>query len=234
MSRYQHLFFDLDHTLWDFRGNSRETLAELVDTHRLVDRGIPDAEAFIAVYEEINHALWTQHGSGRMPKEVLRVLRFRSALQHFGITDGRLPGVLSEEYLDICPRKQGLMPGAAELLHGLEDRFKLHIITNGFEETQAMKLRSCGLDRHFDLVLTSERAGAAKPSTAIFDEALRRSGASAGQSLMIGDNVEADMQGARNAGWDHVHYTAETEPDLLATYRVAHLAELSGILLGGD
>lgn len=229
--RYQHLFFDLDHTLWDFRGNSRETLHELVVSHGLLEKGVPDANAFVDVYEEINHALWAQHGSGRMPKEVLRVLRFRSALQRFGITDGRLAGTLSEEYLEICPRKQRLMPGARELLLTLEERYRLHIITNGFEETQAVKLKSSGLEAHFDVVLTSEKAGAAKPHAAIFHEALRRTGASAEESLMIGDSVEADMQGARNAGWDHAHYSAETEPDLLATYRIAHLSDLRALLI---
>lgn len=231
MSRYKHLFFDLDHTLWDFRGNSRETLMELVEHHGLIARGIPDATAFISVYEEINHALWADHGAGRMPKEVLRVLRFRSALQRFGITDNRLPALLSEDYLALCPKKPGLMPGARELIHALLDRYRLHIITNGFEEVQHVKLSSAGLNGHFDVVLTSERAGAAKPSPRIFEEALRQAGASASESLMIGDNVEADMQGARNAGWDHAHYTAETEPDLLATYRIAHLADLTGLLL---
>lgn len=231
MKRYQHLFFDLDHTLWDFRGNSRETLHELVNSHGLLERGVPDASAFVDVYEEINHDLWAQHGSGRMPKEVLRVLRFRSALQRFGIADGRLAGKLSEAYLEICPRKQRLMPGARELLLELEDRYRLHIITNGFEETQAVKLRSSGLEAHFDVVLTSEKAGAAKPHAAIFNEALRLTGASAEGSLMIGDSVEADMQGARSAGWDHAHYSAETEPDLLATYRIAHLADLRPLLI---
>ncbi|MBK9177302.1 MAG: noncanonical pyrimidine nucleotidase, YjjG family [Flavobacteriales bacterium] len=231
MSTYKHLFFDLDHTLWDFRGNSRETLRELVGQHDLLARGIPDSEAFISVYEEINHALWADHGAGRMPKEVLRVLRFRSALQRFGITDNRLPASLSEDYLAQCPRKPGLMPGARELIHALEGRFRMHIITNGFEEVQQVKLASAGLDAHFDVVLTSERAGAAKPSQRIFQEALRQAGANATESLMIGDNVEADMQGARNAGWDHAHYTAETEPDLLATYRIAHLADLGSLLL---
>lgn len=231
MKRYGHLFFDLDHTLWDFRTNSRETLRELIVAHGLLDRGITSAEDFIAVYEEINRALWSQLSTGRMPKEVLRVLRFRTALQRFGITDGRLPGLLSEEYLEHCPRKSALMPGAAKLLDELSGRYHLHIITNGFEETQAVKLRSSGLHGLFDVVLTSERAGAAKPHAAIFDEALRRSGAVAEESLMIGDNVDADMQGARNAGWDHAHYTAETEPDLQATYRIAHLSELRALLV---
>jgi putative hydrolase of the HAD superfamily len=231
VKRYEHLFFDLDHTLWDFRANSRETLGELVSAHALLDRGIPDAQAFISVFEELNAKLWKEHGAGRMPKEVLRVLRFRSALQHFGITDGRLASVLSADYLAICPKKPGLMPGAREVIDALRDTHRMHIITNGFDEVQRVKLASCGLHGSFDVVLSSERAGSAKPDPRIFEEALRRSGARAEESLMIGDSAEADMLGARRAGWDHAHYTAEAEPDLLATYRIGRLTDLLGLLL---
>jgi len=230
VKRYTHLFFDLDHTLWDFRTNSREALGELVATHELVARGVPDAPAFITVFEELNAALWKEHGAGRMPKEVLRVLRFRSALLRFGIADGRLASTLSVDYLVICPQKPGLMPGAREVIDAVRERHRLHIITNGFDEVQRVKLQSCGLHDAFDVVLTSERAGAAKPDPRIFEEALKRSGARAEESLMIGDNAEADMLGARRAGWDHAHYTAETEPDLLATYRINHLSGLLGLL----
>lgn len=231
VNRYRHLFFDLDHTLWDFRSNSRATLRELVRAHGIAERGAPDAEAFIAVFEEVNARLWKEHGAGRMPKEVLRVLRFRAALQHFGIADGRLASTLSSDYLEHCPRKPGLMPGAMEALAALAPGHRLHIITNGFDEVQRVKLACSGLAPYFNVVLSSERAGAAKPDARIFAEALRRSGARADESLMIGDSAEADMLGARNAGWDHAHYTAETAPDLLATYRIGRLTDLLGLLL---
>lgn len=230
MKRYRHLFFDLDHTLWDFRANSRETLRDLFTEERLAARGVPDADAFIAVYEEINHKLWAEHGAGRMPKEVMRVLRFRSALQRFGVVDGRLPGRLSQEYLARCPLKPLLMPGALELLDALHGRYRMHIITNGFDEVQHLKLATSGIADRFDLVLTSERAGAAKPHAAVFERALERTGAKAAESLMIGDNADTDMLGARNAGWDHAHYHAETEPDPMATYRFGHHDELRRLL----
>jgi len=230
MKRYRHLFFDLDHTLWDFHTNSRATLSELVTDQGLIGRGLPSTEEFIAAFEEVNRALWAEHGAGRMPKEVLRVLRFRTALQRFGITDGRLPQRLSESYLERCPRKTALMPGALEMLNEAARGHRLHIITNGFEEVQHVKLEQSGLSAHFDLVLTSERAGAAKPHAVIFKEALKRTGARAEESVMIGDNAGTDMLGARNAGWDQIHYTAETEPDALATHRVAHHDDLRRLL----
>ena len=231
VSRYRHLFFDLDHTLWDFTTNSRATLRELHRVEGLSDAGVPDADVFIAQYEAINHALWAEYGSGRMPKEVLRVLRFRRVLGGFNNVDGRLAERLSRGYIEQCPLRTELMPGARELLAALTGRYSMHIITNGFDEVQAIKLRNSGLREYFDVVLTSERAGAAKPDVRIFEKAMERSCAARAECLMIGDNVGADMEGARRAGWDHVHYAAETPPDPLATYRIQHLDELRAILL---
>ena len=230
VSRYAHLFFDLDHTLWDFRGNSRATLRELHVDHRLAEAGVQSMDDFIDAYEEINHAMWAHYTAGRIPKEVLRVLRFRDTLARFGVKENGLAAELGRDYLERCPRKALLMPGAEDLLVRLHGHYKLHIITNGFDEVQGLKLANSGIAQFFDLVLTSEKAGHAKPDPRVFAEALRRTGATAEKSLMIGDNVEADMAGARAAGWDHAHYSAETKPDPLATYRLAHLRELPTLL----
>lgn len=230
MSRYKHLFFDLDHTLWDFRSNSRETLRELYQHEDLLRAGIPTAEEFIAAYEEINHAMWASYAAGRIPKEVLRVLRFRDTLALFGIKDGALASRIGHAYTDRCPQHGRLMPGALQMLRTLQGEHRMHIITNGFDEIQGVKLERSGIASFFDVVLTSEKAGAAKPDVRIFAEALKRSRATALESLMIGDNVEADMLGARQAGWDHVHYTAETAPDREATHRIAHWDELVALL----
>lgn len=231
MKQYAHLFFDLDHTLWDFRGNSRETLRELHDLEKLSALGVAQVDEFIEVYEEVNHAMWAKYSAGRMEKAVLRVLRFRDTLLRFGIRDGRLADRLANHYLDLSPRKPLLMPGAGQLLKDLHGHYRMHIITNGFDEVQHIKLQCSGIDHLFDVVLTSERAGAHKPDARIFEEALRRTKASVAESLMVGDNVLADMLGARQAGWDHAHYHAETEADPLATYRVRHWDELRPILL---
>lgn len=230
VSRYRHLFFDLDHTLWDFRGNSRATLRELHLDHRLEEAGVADVDEFIDVYEEINHAMWAQYTVGHIPKEVLRVLRFRNTLARFGVKENGLANELGRDYLERCPRKPQLMPGACELLKGLHGRFKLHIITNGFDEVQDLKLKGSAIAHFFDLVLTSEKAGFTKPDPRVFAEALRRTGALVEHSMMIGDNKEADMAGARAAGWVHVHYAAETDPDPQATHRISHLSELLPLL----
>lgn len=233
MSRYRHIFFDLDHTLWDFRTNSRETLRELHLDLDLAEAGIPDADALIEVYEEINQALWRDYNVGKVPKEVLRVLRFRNTLARFGISERGLARTMSREYLERCPRKGTLNPGAREMLGTLRDAYRLHIITNGFREVQSIKLGSSGIDHYFDLVLTSEEAEAHKPDPRIFAHAMHRVRATARESLMVGDDARNDVGGARTSGIDQVHYVPDGLhlADPLATHRIDHLAQLPPLMI---
>jgi putative hydrolase of the HAD superfamily len=228
---YEHLFFDLDHTLWDFRTNSQQTLRELHAELDLQAHGVEDVDALIAVYEEVNKGLWRRYEAGHLSKDVLRILRFRNTLLQFGVRNDALASRMGDAYLEQCPRKPGLFPGAAEVLAELGSRYHLHIITNGFHSVQQVKLLTSGIRDHFNVVLSSEQAGASKPDGRIFAQALKLSGARADTSLMIGDDRETDMRGARDAGWDHVHFAAETEPDPLATHRISRLEELRGLLL---
>lgn len=230
--RYRHIFFDLDHTLWDFETNSRATLHELHGELGLSDAGIPDAAEFVSTYEEVNQHLWGGYETGRIPKQVLRVLRFRNTLLHFGVRNDRLAATLAHEYLDRSPRRGALMPGARDLLEDLRSHAGLHVITNGFEEVQGVKLASSGIADLFDVVLTSERAGHRKPDARIFHKALKAAGAEAGSSLMVGDNAAADMLGARNAALDHAHLMPNGDHDPEATYRIRMLDELRPILFG--
>lgn len=231
MKRYRHIYFDLDHTLWDFTTNSRATLAELHGELGLAAEGIADANELISAYEEVNRELWGKYEQGHIPKEVMRVLRFRTALRGFGVTRRGLAETMSHEYLERCPRRTELFPGVLTLLHDLRPHYALHIITNGFDEVQRVKLKSSGIDGLFQEVVTSERAGASKPSPVIFAHAQKRTRALPEESLMVGDNVLSDMLGARQAGWDHAHFAAETAPDPEATYRIHHMDELRPLLL---
>lgn len=232
MRTYRHLFFDLDHTLWDFRTNSRAVLRELYSELDMAGAGIPDAGAMIEVYEEINADLWKRMEDGRIGKEVMRVLRFRNTLLRFGVKDDRLARVLGEEYLARTPRMSGLFPGTLQVLMELRPLFGLHIITNGFEAQQASKIRHSGLQGLFDHVVTSESAGSAKPDPRIFRRALKLADAEPGESLMIGDSVSADMAGARTVGMDHAHFHPDDEGDPLATYRIRGMDALRAIVMG--
>ena len=230
MKRYRDLFFDLDHTLWDFEGNSRAVLRELHAELGLLEHGI-DADGFLEVYEEVNAQLWGKMESGAIDKGVLRVLRFRNSLLHFGLKDDRLARTMGEEYLLRCPERSGLNPGAGELLRDLQGHYRMHIITNGFHEVQLRKLVASSIKEHFEVIVSSEQAGAAKPSARIFQHALRAAGATAEASMMIGDNAVADVRGAREAGLDQVHYAPAGKADPEATFTIDHFDGLRRILL---
>lgn len=230
MKPYRHVFFDLDHTLWDFHTNSRAVLRELHAEFTLAELGM-DLQEFLDTYEEINEGLWGRYEAGRLDKEVLRVLRFRNTFLRFGVKDDRMAAEVGALYLERCPQRTALNPGALELLHALRPQAQLHIITNGFDATQRTKIESSGIGHLFSVVLTSERAGARKPDVRIFGTALKQAGATAAESLMVGDNEVADIRGARAAGMDQAHYVPSGPGDPEATYRIAHFDELRALLL---
>jgi putative hydrolase of the HAD superfamily len=191
---------------------------------------VEDVEEFIEAYEEVNADLWSKYEAGQIEKAVLRVLRFRNTLVRFGVRNDRLTTTMGHEYLERCPRRTALAPGALGLLELARKDHRIHIITNGFEEVQHVKVTCSGLAPYIDVLLTSEQAGAGKPDPRIFHLAMRRAGAVVGESLMVGDSAGNDMAGARGVGMDHAHYTAEGAPDPLATMRFAHFDELRDLL----
>lgn len=230
MKRYTHLFFDLDHTLWDFEANSRATLAELHAELRLDDAGVEHVHEFVEAYEEVNAGLWRQYEAGRIEKAVLRVLRFRNTLLRFGVRNDRLSTTLGQAYIERCPQRTALFPGVLPLLEAVRRTHRVHIITNGFEEVQHRKITGSGLAPYIDVLLTSEQAGAAKPDPRIFELALRKAGATAAESLMVGDNADNDIAGARGVGMDQAHFVPDGAGDPAATHRFTHFDELRQLL----
>lgn len=206
--KYQHLFFDLDHTLWDFAKNSRETLLEAFDYFKLVEFGV-DSNEFLTTYWRINDAYWDDYRKGRVTKEELRTGRFLRTLSHFHIKDKKLSVQLGDYYVQHSPKKSNVFPNTHETLNFLKNHYRLHIITNGFEEVQFVKLEKSNLAQYFEEVITSEAAGVKKPHEKIFHHALSATGAKNAETLMIGDNLEADIIGARNVGIDQVYFNPE-------------------------
>jgi len=201
LSHYKHIFFDLDRTLWDFDRNSSETIRELFFKYQL-DKSINDPEDFIQVYHEVNLQLWSFYRKGEMTKDVLRTKRFRMSLSHFGITNEKLAEKFGDDYLDISPTRSLLIPHAREILDYLKPGYNLHIITNGFQTTQEIKLKNCRLEHYFQSLTTSELVGHNKPRPEIFHQALSSVNARKKESLMIGDDLEVDVLGARKFGID--------------------------------
>lgn len=229
--KYKHLFFDLDHTLWDFDANARLTLQDLYETLELERRGVYDFDLFYRNYLAHNLKLWARYRSGFIKQAELRVKRMRLALLDFKIADDVLAETMSVRFLEMLPTRNVLFPYAVEVLEYLHNKnYKLHLITNGFEEVQHHKINNSKISHYFDQVITSEGSNSLKPNKAIFDYALNASKARLEESIMLGDDLEADILGAHKAGMDqvfinHIDAVHEFKP----TYTVRSLKELETI-----
>lgn len=234
--KYQHLFFDLDHTLWDFEANSRLTLQELYDAMQLQSKGVHDFDLFHKHYLVQNDKLWDRYRKGFVKVDELRWKRMWLTLLEFKIADEPLAREMGVRFLDLLPTRKLLFPYAIEILSYLKEKnYQLHMITNGFEKTQHSKLQNSGLAGYFSEVITSEGSNSLKPHKEIFDYAFQKTGAAPQESIMIGDTIDVDILGAVNAGIDQVHVnhlTNEVVPvkeGLFPTYTVYSLKELETI-----
>src|SRR5271154_6883060 len=186
MSRYQCVFFDLDHTLWDYETNSAEALLELYQRYDLAKRGAHSFQNFLKTFITINTELWDLYDRGQIHRDVLRYDRFHRILSEGGIDDYPMSLSFSNDYLTESPRKRNLMPGSIEILEYLSARYPMYIITNGFDEIQSTKLASSGIEKYFKKIITSERAGHKKPAREIFDFALSENSHRAEEAIMVG------------------------------------------------
>jgi putative hydrolase of the HAD superfamily len=229
---YTHLFFDLDHTLWDFETNSKETLLELFSTHQLEKSSTPDFQLFYERYAFHNKRLWDRYHHGFIKQEELKWKRMWHTLLEFKLGDEQLARQLSQEYLEILPTKKALFPHTIEILNYLTNKnYKLHLVTNGFEKVQWRKLDNANIGNFFSNVITSETACCLKPHKEIFDYAISRAGCCYAEGIMLGDNLDADILGAMNAGMDTVFVNhIKEETTLTPTHTIYHLKELEDIL----
>jgi putative hydrolase of the HAD superfamily len=229
---YKDLFFDLDHTLWDFELNSKETMQELYITHNITTLGITDFDAFFNVYTAHNHRLWDRYSKGFIKQEELRWKRIYLSLLDFKIANEQLSKEMSIEFLQILPTKKKLFPYTIEILNYLKAKdYKMHLITNGFESVQFQKIKNAKIAHFFNEVITSEASNSLKPNKEIFEYALKSSKATLSESIMIGDNETADIQGGINIGMDTVFVNhLQAAPTIPATYTITHLKGLEEIL----
>jgi putative hydrolase of the HAD superfamily len=229
---YKDLFFDLDHTIWDFELNSKETIQELFDTYELKNLGILDFDAYFTQYSMHNHRLWDRYTKGFIKQEELRWKRIYLSLLDFKVADEKLAKQMSIDYLDILPNKTNLFPYTIEILDYLKNKeYKMHLITNGFESVQFKKIQNSNLASYFIEVITSEASNSLKPHKEIFEYALGKTNATVAASIMIGDNESADIQGGINMGMDTIFVNhINAVPTIPATYTITHLKQLEDIL----
>ncbi len=227
------VFFDLDRTLWDFEKNSKETLWEIYYEYELPHFGIPDFEIFYQTYLRINEECWELYRQDKISKKFLRSQRFYLTFQEFDLLNRSLSQRIGEEYIDKSPFKRALIPGAIEILEYLHEKYKLHIITNGFEEVQYVKINNTGLRKFFDKIITSERAECRKPNPKIFEFATHLAKTKMEQSVMIGDDFLIDAKGAVDAGFNGSFWFApevEEKKDVQPVFHIQDLAELKQYL----
>jgi putative hydrolase of the HAD superfamily len=223
----KHIFFDLDHTLWDFETNSSKTFSFILKKNEL-DINFND---FIEVYKPINHKYWKLFREDKVSKKDLRYFRLKEAFDAINYkASDEIINTLSEEYITFLSTHNALFSNAIEVLEYLKEKYIMHIITNGFEEVQFKKLKNSNLLPFFDNIITSEKVGVKKPNPKIFQYAMDISGASSNESIMIGDNFEADILGAINVGMQAIFCEFNGEVATQEVPTVYNLMELKNFL----
>jgi len=221
------VFFDLDHTLWDFEKNSALAFEAIFRRYNINI----DHSTFMEVYVPINAKYWKLYRDEKITQQELRYGRLKEAFDLIGYSiDDDLLHTLSTEYVSSLPTYNHLYDGAVEILEYLKPRYSLHIITNGFHEVQAGKLKNSNIEHYFTTITNSEMAGCKKPNPGIFEYALRLANADKETSIMIGDCIEADVQGAIACGLDAIYFNEHRfeAPESIA--QVHHLLELKNLL----
>lgn len=203
MKQIQHVFFDLDHTLWDFEKNSDLTFRKVFDKQNIT----LDLNSFLEVYKPLNLEYWKLYREEKVTKSNLRYGRLRETFDKIGVkVEDEMIYHLSESYIDHLSTFNHLFDGTFEILNYLKDKYQLHIITNGFEEAQDKKMTTSNIKPYFKTVTNSEMVGVKKPNPKIFNFALDWAKAKPHESVMIGDSLEADIEGAHNIGMDTIHF----------------------------
>lgn len=229
-NEYKHLFFDLDHTLWDTERNAKESLNEIYSEFNLGKGNFPDFERFYTCYRGHNERLWGLYAENKVGRDAVRINRFRFALEDFQIHDYNLAERIADEFIRRTPHKKHLIPDSIFVLDKLSEKYKMSIITNGFIESQLIKMKVSGISKYFENVFISEEIGFNKPDPRIFQHALSHTGIGFETALMIGDNYEADIIGARSAGIDQVYFRENHPEEHTATYKISILKNILEII----
>lgn len=221
------VFFDLDHTLWDFDRNSALTFKKILKEN---DVSVV-LEDFLEVYVPINLEFWKLYREEKISKAQLRYQRLKNTFDKVGASvSDEIIHVLADDYIAHLSSFTHLFPNTVEILEYLVPNYNLHIITNGFQEIQDKKLVGSNIHRYFDQVINSEMAGVKKPNPHIFELALQKAKVAPKNSLMIGDNLEADIMGARAVGMESIHFNAHREPEHDLCLMISDLIEIKSFL----
>ncbi|MFN4084877.1 MAG: YjjG family noncanonical pyrimidine nucleotidase [Spirosomataceae bacterium] len=232
-SKIRHIFFDLDHTLWDFEENAKICLAQIYRTHQVEQMGVVDFHRFFSTFSEVNKAFWYLLDTKKITHEELRKERFRSTFSDLGVSiSTETSEAMNQQFLSLLPFQSLLIPNAKLLLEALSPHFQLHILSNGYQQVQRQKLASGGILDFFEHVITNDMAQAHKPSPAMFTYAFITANCAPDEAVMVGDNWLADIEGAMQMGMPAIHFdpnqNACQEPQFC---RVSSLLQIPELLL---
>lgn len=230
MRKPRHIFFDLDHTLWDYDANAEETIRELLDHFRPDFGRSISFEEFYAIYSIHNQNLWTIYRQNQIDNLTLRYQRWRMTFEDLGYAEAEWMQEMSTRFLDLCPRKPTLLPNAIEVLEVLCRHFPMHIITNGFAEIQDLKLDHSGLRKYFDVIVTPDVSGFKKPHPQIFKDALAAADCLPADALYIGDSHAEDMVGGSAIGMDVIFFNPKGKANPGGFQEIQDLQELIPML----
>ena len=227
MKNITDIFFDLDHTLWDFDKNSILAFDKIFKVHH------PniDTNSFVEIYAPINQACWKLYQVDKMTHEELRYQRLKQTFDsmNYSISDEDID-IISEDYINFLPDNNQLFDGAIEVLEYLQPKYNLHIITNGFADVQGRKMSNSGLNSYFKTITNSEMAGVKKPHKGIFEYALSLAKANKESAIMIGDCIDADVRGAINFGMQAILFDENGIHSVEGIKTIKNLVELKTIL----
>ena len=217
------IFFDLDHTLWDFEKNSELTFGKIFKELQLP----VDLDLFLKHYTPINHAQWKRYRNNEISQETLRYERLALTFKELDrlYTPPFLERI-SNLYIDYLSTFTHLFTDALPLLEMLKQKYRLHIITNGFESIQHQKIQRSGLTPYFDHVFTADVVGQKKPHPLIFETALHKTQTKAENALMIGDSFEADIETPLKMGFQTIHFNSHQEAKHNHCWQVNALREI--------
>ncbi len=223
LGNIEHIFFDLDHTLWDFDKNSALTFEAIFKEQEIA----VELEDFLETYVPINMDYWELYRDNKISKEALRIGRLKDSFKKLKLeVPETMLLTLSDKYIQFLPTFNHLLENTIEVLEYLKEEYKLHIITNGFQEIQHTKMANSLIDHYFDTVTTSEEVGVKKPHSLIFERALEKANAIPGTSLMVGDNLEADIRGAEKAGMKAIFFDYYAKCQKIECLQIQKLKDL--------
>ena len=227
---YKHLFFDLDHTLWDFDKNTTQAISEIYTIFNFSEKTF-SIDDFMQYFNEANEYLWDKFNHGQIDRVELRNSRFKIILKKLGLSEKDVPEGIGDEYLRRAPSKPNVIPFTHEVLEYLQPRYQLHIISNGFDDVQHRKMKAANIHHFFDKIVTSDSSGHRKPQKEIFEYALDQAGATKTDSIFIGDNLDTDIKGAQNAEMDHIFFNPDNKNHSTpVTYEINSLRQIMNIL----